>query len=70
MFTILRSFFFTSHPKGKVIMVKNMLKCPDLDSNPDSADQKHQSLRHVPLTARYERLIRQHGVSNKYKQCL
>ncbi len=46
---------FTSHPKDEAIMVKCLAegqKCPDRDSNPHSADQKHQSLSPVILSAR------------------
>ncbi len=44
-----------SHPKDKAIMVKHLAqgyKCHDQDLNPLSADQKHQSLSPVLLTAR------------------
>ena len=44
------TYSLMSHPKDKVIMVKYLAqgnKCHDQDSNPKSADQKHQSLSQV-----------------------
>ncbi len=48
-YTTHRTYGFTSHPKDEAIMVNN--KCQDRDSNPHSADQKHQSLSPVHFTA-------------------
>ena len=41
----------TKHHGQKCLALKGH-RCYDLESNPHSADQKHQSLSPVPLTAR------------------
>ncbi len=54
------TYGFTSHPKNEAIMVKCLSeghKCHDRDSNPHSADQKHQSLSSVFVSARPRQAI-------------
>ena len=46
-----RTYAILSHPKDEAVMVLSvLLKCPDPDSNPHSAEQKHQSLSPVLLS--------------------
>ncbi len=49
------TYDFTSHLKDEAVIIKCLAlghKCQDWDLNPHSADQKHQSLSPVYLSAR------------------
>ncbi len=59
------------HPKDTAIMIKYLVQgnqCHDRNSNPHLADQKHQSLFPMPLTARPLHAIICHKYSDHYAE--